>query len=583
MNKKTILDLLKYWADVTPNKKAYVFLNNDKEDNCVTFKEVYEGASKYAQYLRRKGLHKGDRVIIFAEQTVNTIYALYGTLMAGGIFILVLAPADEGKYQRLLYTLKSSEAKYIVCSEDHIKFIRKDINISIINGTDYNCENGYIQFESEPEDIACLQYTSGSINEPKGIMWTHKNIISSMETLQKYTFKDDIFVTWLPFFHSMGLCTGVLLNMYVNNTNVILDTEAFLNDPIEWLRKISQYKSTMVWAPNSAYLTCINLLKDNKDVSLDLSSIRYMINCSESIPPSDWDDIASAFYKYGMDQNALCAVYGLSESTGEVSGGRVYNLDLDEAKLQENIIEPAQYNSKKVKVLSGVGEIVDSVKVCIVNPKTLTQSRKNEVGEIWVQGEKVAYGYWNNSKATEETFEATLPGYEGTFLRTGDLGAIVNGQLYIMGRMKEMFIINGHNIFPRDIEINVKKHIKQLKSSIVYAFSVAIKNKENVVIVIEGAFKREEYKIICEKTRKIIYKYFDIEPYDVLLKLLRKNLNVSKDRILYIGDKYGYTGTCAPFFVLYEAIKQHKVKRGDYILFWTMAAAGYHIFTLIKY
>ena len=544
MKKETILDLIKQWSKSTPDKIAYTFFKNNKEKSVsITFKDVYDGASKYAAYLRQTGLQKGDRVIILADQTEETIYSIYGTAMAGGVFILVPSPVDQGKYQRLLYTLKSSNAKCILYTGQVSEKLKECTNVLIINTADIVTDNSYISEDVKANDIACLQYTSGSINEPKGIIWTHKNIMASMKILSKYNQPKNNFVSWLPFFHSMGLCTGVLLNMYVNNTNIIIETDRFMKNPIEWIEKISEYKSSMVWAPNSGYLTCADILAGDKNTSIDLSCIKYLINCSESIQPKDWDKIASGLGMYGLSEKSLCGVYGLSESTGEVSGGRVYNVELDSDKLQENIIKKFDKNTKRSKVVSGVGTIDENLEVYLVDPEKLTQVGENEIGEIWVKGDSVSYGYWNKPEETQESFKATLPGYEGTFLRTGDLGGIIDNQLYIMGRIKEMFIINGHNIFPKDIEANLKKDIEALENSIVYAFSISIENKERVVIGLEGKLDESQYDNIAKNIRNVTYKYFDIEPYDVIVLstngLIRTDngkLALNKNRQAYLSD-----------------------------------------------
>lgn len=539
---KTILDLLQEWNEKTPDKTAYIFLKNEET---VSYSKLYKSARHYAAYLQSLGVAKGDRVIIFGEQNLEIVSAIYGTLMVGGAFILVPTPVDEGKYQRFKYTLDSSQAKYIICDKAGKQTLKKDINAMIIDVADVKGEYEYMKVPVDGNDIACLQYTSGSINQPKGIIWSHQNIMASMEDLARYTFAEDTFVTWLPFFHSMGLCTGVLLNIYSNLTNVVLETSQFVKQPIEWLRKISEYRSTMVWAPNSAYLTCINLLMHEEGLDIDLSCVKYMINCSESIQASDWDQIASGFEKYGLSKTALYAIYGLSEATGAVSGGRVYNIEVDANQLQAHQVQLADEHTVQSKVLSGVGTIPKSIEVYIVNPETLIPAKENEVGEIWVQGDKIAKGYWQNEEATKESFYATLKGHEGAFLRTGDLGSIVNGQLYIIGRMKEMFIINGHNIFPRDIEFNIKQEVQELKNAIVYAFSINVKNRERVVVGIEADFPESVYESVTKAAKKVVYKYFEIEPYDVFIvapngleRTDNGKLALAKNKTAYLQESF---------------------------------------------
>ncbi|MBE6049197.1 MAG: hypothetical protein E7214_00670 [Clostridium sp.] len=553
MKNNTILDFIKQWGKEAPNKKAYNFLQDNEDNNvCVTFKELYEGIIRYASCLQEKGVKKGDRIIIFGEQSIETIYSIYGTLMVGAIFVIVPTPVDKSKQERFIFAAKSSEAKYVFCKKKILEEINIDTKIPVIDVLEIRNEGTYnfVEEDIDEEDIAALQYTSGSINEPKGIMWTHKNIIESMKSLSKYNPEGNTFVTWLPFFHSMGLLTGVLLNVYVGNTNVILTTDRFVSNPLEWLVKISEYRSSMVWAPNSAYITCANLVSKGKYLNLDLSNVKCMINCSESINSSDWEKIASAFGSYGLSEDVLQGQYGLTEATGEVSGGPVYNLDVDGRKLQENIIEIANSRTKEVKTLSGVGKIIDSVKVLIVNPETLKKCNNNEVGEIWVKGDKIAKGYWKNKEKTKESFKAVILGEEGCFFRTGDLGCIYEDQLYILGRMKEVVIVNGHNIYLRDIEINLKKEIIELEDAVVYSFSVNIDNKEQIIVGVEGSFDSKFGKI-AKEIKIVFHRYFGIDPYDILIlppeKLIRTDngkFALGKNRKAYLSNDLEILYSC---------------------------------------
>lgn len=517
-----ITQYIEYWSKVTPYKIAYTFfeyINGKRSETHITCRELYEKSCDYATYLKGNGVKKGDRVIIFAEQRPETIYSIYGTLLMGGIFILIPLPVNVNKRNRFSSTVESSKAKYIICKGKEEELIDEAINIINIDDIPMG-EGKRFVLESNLEDIACLQYTSGSVNSPKGIMFSNKNIIASMKIMKlAYEIEEEeVNVSWLPFFHSMGLLVTIFLGAYTNARNIIMSLEVFQESPMRWLNAISKYSATIVIAPNSAYMTCSKMISVEERLKLDFSNVRHMINCSEIIQKSNWDTIEEAFGQYGLKPNTLRPMYGLSEATGPVSigNGELCFIEADWAEVRNNRIMACTDKKKDTKTMSGVGKLVAGLKTLIINPITLEECAEHEIGEIWVQGASVAEGYWNNESVTKDTFKARLTMYEGDFLRTGDLGTLIDGELYITGRIKEMMVINGRNIYAKDIEINLKDNIEELKDVVMYAFTMPIKKRERIIIGIEYCNAQDEtYIELVKKINQVMYKYFEFEAYDV--------------------------------------------------------------------
>nr|WP_302595339.1 non-ribosomal peptide synthetase [uncultured Cellulosilyticum sp.] len=569
MSENSIIQYLEKNSIETPNKMAFNFfsyVNDKKRDLKISCKEVFEGAKAYATYFKEVGVCKGDRIIICAEQRPETIYAIYGSLMVGGVFILVPTPKDKNKEERLISTINSSNAKYIVYNGVKLE-VFKMFSMTLINVNQIKVENiQYVKWveEIKSQDIACLQYTSGSTNDPKGIIFTHENIITCMELLQSayHLTEKDISTSWLPLFHSMGLLVGIFYNAYVNRSDYIMDIEVFKEKPIRWLKAISKYGATFILAPNSAYMTCTKVITTEELLNLNFSKVKYMVNCSEIIQRSNWEIIFDTFSKCGLSPTALCPMYGLSEATGPVSvgDGKLKFFEADWLEVQNNKVVSPTIQTKKTKVMSGVGKLIDGLKVIIVDPKTLTECHEHEIGEVWVQGKSIAAGYWNDPRLTKEVFRARLEGDEGEFLRTGDLGTIIGGELYITGRIKEMMVINGKNIYAKDIELYIKSNIPELKLITLYAFTMAIKKGERIIIAVEYSGEKAGIPLLVKKINEVLYAYFTIEAYDVFFILPNELPRTENGKLALMKIYHKYVNK--EFEILYSSklVRKNKAK-----------------------
>ncbi len=344
-----------------------------------------------------------------------------------------------------------------------------------------------------PESIAFLQYTSGSTGTPKGVIVTHKNLAANALTLQEGLglSEKSVNVGWLPLFHDMGLIGNVLTALYVGFPCVLMLPGAFLQNPLRWLQAITEYRGTMVGGPNFGWDHCARVITDEEKAGLDLSSVTTAYNGSEPVRADTLKNFYEAFAPYGFRQEAFFPCYGLAEATLFVSGGPASRLpdvmEIDGSAMEQNVVKGLSSETTQSNEIVGCGSAWLDTRIEIVNPETATVCGPGEIGEIWVTGQSVARGYWQRTQETEETFHAyTADTGEGPFLRTGDLGFRSRGELFITGRLKDLIIIRGRNIYPQDIERAVEKTIDFVKPNTCAAFSIEVDGDEALAVVIEA-------------------------------------------------------------------------------------------------
>jgi acyl-CoA synthetase (AMP-forming)/AMP-acid ligase II len=299
-----------------------------------------------------------------------------------------------------------------------------------------------------------------------------------------------IVVGWLPVFHDMGLIGNVLQPLYLGVPCVLMSPVDFLQKPMRWLQAISHYKATTSGGPNFAYDLCIRKATPEELENLDLSSWEVAFTGAEPIRAETLEKFTSTFASCGFHKQAFYPCYGMAETTLIVSGGEKTALpitcDLEPTALEQNRVVKVKDSTSDARTIVGCGQSPTEQKVVIVNPESLTLCLPNQIGEIWVAGASVAQGYWNNPEQTEKTFHAYLADTkEGPFLRTGDLGFLQDGELFITGRLKDVIIIRGQNHYPQDIELTVENSHPSLRLGCGAAFAIDFKGSERLVIVHE--------------------------------------------------------------------------------------------------
>jgi acyl-CoA synthetase (AMP-forming)/AMP-acid ligase II len=499
----TFIELLSYRAQNQPEQKAYIFLKDGEiEENSLTYRELDLQARSLAIHLQSL-VSAGDRALLLYPPGLEFISAFFGCLYAGVIAVPAYPPRANMNLFRLQAIVKDAQAKIVLTTkslladlESHLVENPELATMRWLN-TDRIDSNPGLDWQPprlERDTLAFLQYTSGSTGTPKGVMITHGNLLSNQRAIKSgfgHTEKT-IFAGWLPLFHDMGLIGNVLQPLYLGIPSVLMSPVAFLQKPFNWLQAISRYKATTSGGPNFAYDLCVRKITPGQRSSLDLSSWEVAFNGAEPVQAETMESFASYFAPCGFRREAFYPCYGMAEATLFISGGLktvapiVYRVE--GAALEENRVVAAEVE-EETRTIVGCGRTWLDEKIAIVDPKSLTQCPAGKVGEIWVSGSSVARGYWNRLEQTAETFQAELAlatlGASGPFLRTGDLGFLQDGELFVTGRLKDVIIIRGQNHYPQDIELTVQKSHLGLRSHCGAAFTVEQNGQQRLVIVQE--------------------------------------------------------------------------------------------------
>jgi acyl-CoA synthetase (AMP-forming)/AMP-acid ligase II/acyl carrier protein len=388
----------------------------------------------------------------------------------------------------------------------------------------------------DAKTLAFLQYTSGSTGKPKGVMLTHGNLLHNLK-LVRYAFEVDENTrggSWLPPYHDMGLIGGILGTLYNGIWSVLMSPLHFLQRPLRWLQAISRYQVTTSGAPNFAFDLCARKVTEEQLKNLDLSRWTLAFCGAEPIRPETVERFAKTFEPCGFRKEAFYPCYGLAEGTLIVSGGKKGTLPFLKKVLKEGLSKHQVREScdSVAQAWIGCGKNLPDQEIRIVNPETSRACASDEVGEIWVKGPSVAQGYWDQPEETERIFWARVQegqdgelktGIEtnGKFLRTGDLGFLKEGHLFVTGRLKDLVIIRGQNHYPQDIEQSVEQAHPQLRPGCGAVFSVEAGDEEQLVVVQEletdDGSKGDDYGFIASEIRRAVLRLHELDAFSVVL------------------------------------------------------------------
>lgn len=532
----TFVDILSHRALQQAEQTAYIFLaNGETETARLTYQQLEQKAKALAAQLQLQ-MSPGERALLLYPSGEEFIIAFFACLYAGVIAVPVYPPRRNQKLSRLRAITKDAQAKLALTTTSLLSTIEEKFSsdpelvtvpcLATNNIPDEQAEN-WQKLNLSLEDIAFLQYTSGSTGMPKGVMVSHKNLLHN-EKLIASAFghtTETIVVGWLPLFHDMGLIGNVLQPIYVGFPSVIMPPEAFIQKPLRWLQAISRYKATSSGGPNFAYELCASKIKPQERENLDLSCWDVAFNGAEPVRAITLEKFANTFADSGFKREAFYPCYGMAETTLFVSGGIKSQSPVIEAvdklALLENSAVTINCQHPNAQLLVGCGHAWLSEKIVIVNPESLTECRDGEIGEIWVSSDSVAQGYWNRPEQTEETFKAYLADTQvGLFLRTGDLGFLLAGELFITGRLKDLIIVQGRNHYPQDIESTVEKSHLGLRQGCGAVFSVEIAGQERLVVVqeVERSYLRKlDSPEVIEQIIRSVAEEHQLDVYAVAL------------------------------------------------------------------
>lgn len=460
----TVVDGLRISARDLGNDHGILYYNTPETTTYRGYADLDENARRLAHALRQRGYGIGDTVVIGITEALGVADAAFGTMYAGMAF--VPAPvagygAGAGLGHSVSRIATASEASLLLVDEGVLARLGDsvaDIGIPVLVLEDVLSEGdpeAWIEPAIDGDTMAYLLFTSGSTGDPKGVITTHRGVIETAKATGRL-FRSDrnaTMVGWAPMHHIMGLASQALFPAVNGAKAVVCSTELFQRRPIFWLQLISRHRGTMSAAGNFAFALCTQLATDEQIADLDLSSLISLFSGSEPVRPETVRAFLDRFASTGLTDKMIAPVMGMTEAM--LISGKFPDDDLtirrfDTAELESGRLVASEA-SDTVEWVS-CGRWTDETSIVIIDPDTLLPVEDGTVGEIWVSSPMLSPGYFRRPDATAETFGLRIPGDDASYMRTGDLAAIVEGELYVTGRLKEMLIIRGRNLYPQDIE-----------------------------------------------------------------------------------------------------------------------------------
>lgn len=533
------VEALQQRAQETPEKPSHIFLEQGEvETDRLTFGDLDRQARGIAAYLQTV-TNPGERALLIYPTGLDFVRAMYGCLYAGLIPIPTNPPGRNRSARRLEVISQDAQAQVALSTPLFLDaFAQRQENfpeleaLRWINHADIEIDPQapWQRPDQSPNQFAFIQYTSGSTNMPKGVIISNQNLYYNSRMIfairgREYA-DDSLLLTWTPLFHDMGLILGVFQGVYDRHASVLMNPIAFIQKPVRWLRAISTYRATFSGGPNFAYAVCVDKIRPEDCEGLDLSEWRIAYNGAEPVRAETHSSFAQKFSPFGFKPKSFQPAYGLAETTLLVSsyGGveETVTFPAIRADLEKGKITPGDpLDEKNVQALVSCGPPKLDLSIEIVNPHTCERCAPDEVGEIWLQGENVAEGYWNRPEETEISFRARINERdEGPFLRTGDLGFMYEGDLYVTGRHKDMIIIRGRNYYPQDIENTVQQSHPGLRPGSTAAFSFKADGFEQLIIVQEVRKEYVKHKDWDEGIKKIrfdVAREYGIRAHGIVL------------------------------------------------------------------
>jgi amino acid adenylation domain-containing protein/thioester reductase-like protein len=498
---ETLIQLLRTRARHQPDHQAFLYLaDGEQEEASLTFAEVDQRARSIAAWLQEQRVSGGQALLLYPPG-LDFITAFFGCLYAGVVAVPVYPPRLNRPSPRIRaivanaqVTVALTTAKIYRGLERRFDMMPKLATLRWLNSEEMpdNLAGHWQDPGVTGDSLAFLQYTSGSTGSPKGVMLSHGNLIHNLKAIYHgfQITNEPTGVFWLPSYHDMGLIGGILEPMYIGVRSVLMAPAAFLQRPLRWLQAISHYEAGVSGAPNFAYQMCVDKISPEQREGLDLSCWNIAFCGAEPIRLETLENFANTFAAHGFKRDTFYPCYGLAENTLIVSGGAGPSYlkanSFRASALSENKGVPTVAETDDGITLVSCGQSLLDQQITIVNPESSIACAAGEIGEIWTAGPSVAQGYWRQPELTEQIFHARLSGSkEGPFLRTGDLGFLYEGALYVTGRLKDLIIIRGRNHYPQDIEHTAEQCHEALEVGMSAAFSVTEGGEEKLVIVHE--------------------------------------------------------------------------------------------------
>ena len=533
----TLVDVLKFRGSTHPEALVFTFRDDEGETTALTYGELDRRARVIAAAIGEHA-RPGDRALLVYPPGLDFVCGFFGCLYSGVLAVPTAYPRPRRPVPRLLWIAQDCMPAVVLTNSNTLRALEvaqssPDLERARWIATDTiggSAGERLSPRDVKPTDLAFLQYTSGSTSEPKGVMVSHANLTHNLKAIcegfdiERTGRHSQVSVFWLPAYHDMGLIGGILGPVYIGGHSILMSPASFLQQPLRWLRAISDYKAAASGGPNFAYELCVRRTTPQQRASLDLSSWQVAFCGAEPIEPETVEQFAETFAPQGFRPESFYPCYGLAECTllaaGPLGPSRLTVKTVNRARLGKHRVVEVNADSSAAQRLVSCGQAPQGQRILIIDPSTGRCCAPNEVGEIWISGPSVAQGYWQRTDETKQTFRARVsPGDHRRYLRTGDLGFLCHGDVYVTGRLKEVIIIRGQNQYPQDLERTVQKAHPALRWGSGAAFSVEGSPEPKLVLVheVDREHRACGFSDVVRRVRRDVTAQHGISPHAVVL------------------------------------------------------------------
>lgn len=526
-----LLDTLHAWAQQQAQQRAYVYLADGENISAeITYAALWERVTTLSQQLLQQ-VSPGERAVLCLESEAEFLIALLACFRARIIAVPSLTPSSERTIKRIEAHLSDSGAAVVLFDGQAASQLRmRQYQGALADARCLNIETLPIADASvyvdpkplAPNELAYLQYTSGSTTEPRGAMITHGNLMAQLQIFKSIIGQSpqSVSVNWMPLYHDFGLVMG-LQSVYTGGVGVLLPPSRVVQQPIRWLRAIDRFRATLSAGATFMFELCARKIRPEDCLNLDLSHWQQALVGAEPIHAAVLNAFTAAFADYGFRPTVFWPGYGMAEATLIISlhssRNRPVIVGFDAAALQKSQVLPNPDGQQLV----GSGLPCFGYSLHIINPDTLQPCQAHEIGELWVHNPSVGSGYWQQASATQHTFNAYFGDpAQGPFLRTGDLGFIYEGEVFIIGRLKDTLVINGENRYPQDIEWTVNHCHPALESGAGVAVGIDVDGIERLAICYEikrSARNHLDVNAVVSAIRAAVVKQHELDVHKIVL------------------------------------------------------------------
>ena len=569
-----IVQLVRRRAVERPDQRAFSFIvDGQAEPQHQTCGEIDRQARLIASRLQALNA-AGERVLLMYPSGLDFVVAFLGCLYAGAIAVPLYPPRANRSLDRFQAVVADANATLALTTSALAARLEESFaEVAVLRGlrllaTDCMPDPGIIRWK-EPairsDHLAFLQYTSGSTAQPKGVMVSHGNLIHNQQMIQRAFGHDSAstILSWLPLYHDLGLIGSVILPLCVGCPCILMAPTTFLQRPIRWLEAISRYRATASGGPNFAYELCMRKISPAERAGLDLSCWRVAVNGAEPVRAETIRDFSAQFASAGFSASSFYPSYGMAESTLLVTtagGAAPIMVPFSGQHIAKHVVVPTGAGEAEGRLLVGCGTTVLDQRVVIVDPHTRQRCQDDQVGEIWVAGGSVALGYWQKPELTSERFQARLSDVDdGPFLRTGDLGFLHQGALFITGRLADLIIIRGRNLYPQDIERSVDSCHQACQPCGAAAFTIEHDGEERLVVVQEltrHGSREADGEAVIAAIRQAVAAEHDAEVHAIILLKAGGLPKTSSGKVQRHACRIGYIAGDLPSLASWQRTEQ---------------------------